>query len=72
MKRARARCGPLYRSKADGFETETATRISRKRDFPISVSSLYLSMHIHAAVHANRLTGHEVAVVGGEEDDRTD
>jgi len=27
-------------------------------------------MHIHAAVDANRLTGHEVAVVGREKDHR--
>ena len=26
------------------------------------------SMHIHAAIDANRLTGHEVAVIGREKD----
>ena len=30
------------------------------------------SMHIHAAVDDDGLAGHEVAVVGGEEDDRAD
>ena len=29
-------------------------------------------MHVHAAVDADRLAGHEVAVVGGDENHRAD
>lgn len=29
-------------------------------------------MHVHATVDANRLAGHKVTVIGGEEDHRAD
>ena len=47
-----------------------------ERVAPTSSSNFLLrhsgSMHIHAAVDADRLTGHEVAVIGGEKNHRAD
>ena len=69
---------PLGRN---GRERKKERWVSLRSTHPTGFRNLYLkalcfasisSMHIHAAVDADGLAGHEVAVVGGEEDYRAD